>query len=79
MKPLPWLSFFSLLVCALADSSIQPSTFTVPGAFPTSVYQNYYNSPTGTSQQVQPIISDRVSRFTLHCQILSHPISLTQL
>jgi hypothetical protein len=65
MKLLPWLS---LLTCALADTSIQPSTFTVPGAFPTSVFQDYYNSPTGTSEQVQPIISDRLSRLTLRCQ-----------
>ena len=42
-------------------TAIRPSTFTVPGAFPTSVYTKYYNSPTATDVQVQPVISDPVS------------------
>ncbi|EJD04893.1 uncharacterized protein FOMMEDRAFT_18613 [Fomitiporia mediterranea MF3/22] len=41
--------------------SLGPSTFTVPGAFPTSVYSSYYNNPTQTSEQVQPVISDPVT------------------
>ncbi|KAJ7597385.1 Metallo-dependent phosphatase-like protein [Mycena floridula] len=34
------------------------STFTAPGKFPTSLYSKYYNSPTQTSAQVQPVITD---------------------
>ncbi|KAK7058586.1 hypothetical protein VNI00_002222 [Paramarasmius palmivorus] len=49
---------------------IHPSTFTVPGAFPTSVYSNYYNNPTATSAQVQPVISDPVTNKI-------YPLSLT--
>ncbi|ESK92126.1 ser thr protein phosphatase family protein [Moniliophthora roreri MCA 2997] len=56
---------------ALPDNQlIQPSTFTVPGAFPTSVYASYYNDPTATSAQVQPVISDPVTHKT-------YPLSLT--
>ncbi|RPD64995.1 sphingomyelin phosphodiesterase [Lentinus tigrinus ALCF2SS1-6] len=38
-----------------------PSAFAAPGAFPTSVYKHYYNSPTATSAQPQPVISDPVT------------------
>ncbi|RDX52009.1 sphingomyelin phosphodiesterase [Lentinus brumalis] len=38
-----------------------PSAFTAPGAFPTSLYRHYYNSPTATSAQPQPVISDPVT------------------
>lgn len=38
-----------------------PSTFIVPGAFPTSVYSRYYNNPTATASQVQPVITDPVT------------------
>lgn len=40
-----------------------PSTFTVPGTFPTSLYNSYYNDPTQTTEQVQPVISDPVSNI----------------
>jgi len=55
--------FFCLVVQITVglSQSIQPSTFTAPGAFPTSVYQKYFNSPTATSAQVQPVISDPVT------------------
>lgn len=62
------LSLLSMLQAALAQAaningtlSLGPSAFTVPGAFPTSVYSSYYNDPTQTSAQVQPVISDPVS------------------
>lgn len=42
-------------------SLIVPQNFTVPGMFPTSVFSHYYNNPTATSSQVQPIISDPVT------------------
>ncbi len=38
-----------------------PSAFAAPGAFPTSLYRHYYNSPTATSAQPQPVISDPVT------------------
>ncbi|EIW79572.1 sphingomyelin phosphodiesterase [Coniophora puteana RWD-64-598 SS2] len=44
-----------------ADTGIVPSTYTAAGAFPTSAYASYYNSPTATSAQVQPVISDPVT------------------
>lgn len=40
---------------------IHPSTFTAAGAFPTSVYESYHGSPTATSAQVQPVVSDPVT------------------
>ena len=55
--------FFCLVVQITVglSQSISPSTFTAPGAFPTSVYEKYFNSPTATSAQVQPVISDPVT------------------
>jgi len=44
-----------------ADSlSYGPSSFAPPGAFPTQLYASYYNDPTATSAQPQPVISDPV-------------------
>lgn len=50
-------------VGALAQSTtvITPSTFTVPGPFPTSLYSEYYNDPTATFAQVQPVITDPIT------------------
>ncbi|KAH9486374.1 Sphingomyelin phosphodiesterase B [Psilocybe cubensis] len=53
-----------------AVTAIQPSTFTVPGAFPTSVFSKYYNQPTATSAQPQPVISDPITHTT-------YPFALT--
>ncbi|KJA28633.1 hypothetical protein HYPSUDRAFT_34088 [Hypholoma sublateritium FD-334 SS-4] len=44
----------------VATQLIRPSTFTAPGPFPTSVFSKYYNSPTATSAQPEPVISDPV-------------------
>ncbi|KAH7904866.1 Metallo-dependent phosphatase-like protein [Hygrophoropsis aurantiaca] len=61
------LSFIRVILCLTAvlavsgDDVISPSNYTAPGAFPTSVYAQYYNSPTATSAQVQPVISDPVT------------------
>jgi hypothetical protein len=41
--------------------ALGPSTFAAPGAFPTSIFGSYYNDPTQTSSQVQPVISDPVT------------------
>lgn len=53
---------FTWLGTAVAQETLSfgPSTFTAPGAFPTSAYSHYFNSPTATSAQVQPVISDPV-------------------
>ncbi|KAH7914741.1 Metallo-dependent phosphatase-like protein [Hygrophoropsis aurantiaca] len=61
------LSFIGVILCLTAvlaasgDDGISPSNYTAPGTFPTSVYAQYYNSPTATSAQVQPVISDPVT------------------
>ncbi|KAF5392498.1 hypothetical protein D9757_002323 [Collybiopsis confluens] len=44
-----------------ARSGFPTSEFTVKGAFPTGIYSKYYNNPTATSAQVQPVISDPVT------------------
>ncbi|KAF9469756.1 sphingomyelin phosphodiesterase [Collybia nuda] len=67
-----WLtSTLAILQVSLAlAASLAPLNFTVPGAFPTSVFSKYYNQPTATSAQVQPVISDPVTHET-------YPFSLT--
>ncbi|KAH0838124.1 sphingomyelin phosphodiesterase [Lanmaoa asiatica] len=55
-----WLSAV-LLASATVPVSGQQSAYTVPGAFPTSLYSQYYNNPTATSEQPQPVISDPVT------------------
>ncbi|KAJ6467127.1 Metallo-dependent phosphatase-like protein [Mycena vulgaris] len=50
--------------------ALGPPTFTAPGAFPTSIFGSYYNDPTQTSSQVQPVISDPVTNVV-------YPLSLT--
>ncbi|EKM61347.1 uncharacterized protein PHACADRAFT_180479 [Phanerochaete carnosa HHB-10118-sp] len=47
-----------------------PSSFAVPGVFPTSVYSSYYNNPTAISAQPQPVISDPVTHVV-------YPLALT--
>ncbi|OCH87481.1 sphingomyelin phosphodiesterase [Obba rivulosa] len=46
---------------AQPGNGLGPSSFVAPGAFPTSVYKAYYNDPTATSVQPQPIVSDPVT------------------
>ncbi|KAL6304766.1 Metallo-dependent phosphatase [Sparassis latifolia] len=54
---------FLLLHSALSQNAdpYSPTATTLPGAFPTSVYSSYYNDPTATSAQPQPVISDPVT------------------
>lgn len=60
--PQHYLNATMFMSTAFASSiALGPSTFTAPGAFPTSVYSYYYNSPTGTAAQAQPIVSDPVN------------------
>jgi hypothetical protein len=56
---------FQLLVYAILAlpsnaASYGPSSYAPPGTFPTSLYSSYYNDPTATSAQPQPVISDPV-------------------
>lgn len=44
-----------------ASIELGPSTFTAPGSFPTSLFERYYNNPTATSEQPQPVITDPIS------------------
>lgn len=55
-------AFFLSSVGAIGAQTLNlgPAAFTAPGRFPTSVYSSYYNNPTQTSEQVQPIITDPV-------------------
>ncbi|KDQ63152.1 hypothetical protein JAAARDRAFT_188759 [Jaapia argillacea MUCL 33604] len=71
-RKLTLLAMVSAAIASGASSSagIQPGTFTAQGAFPTSLYTNYYNNPTATVSQVQPVISDPVTQKT-------YPLALT--
>ena len=60
-----WL--FKLFALAATATQAQATTltyglssFAAPGLFPTSLYQSYYNNPTATAAQPQPVISDPV-------------------
>ncbi|KAF9236005.1 sphingomyelin phosphodiesterase [Melanogaster broomeanus] len=59
------LSTFLVLACFQAAFSVAtdgiPSEYTAPGTFPTSVYDTYWNDPTATSAQPQPVITDPVT------------------
>jgi sphingomyelin phosphodiesterase len=60
-SPLRFMAVATVVSSAsLVSGNIGTSTFTVPGAFPTSLFSQYYNSPTATSAQAQPVISDPV-------------------
>lgn len=54
-------SDFVLAATDSTTTSTVPSSYAVPGAFPTSLYSHYYNNPTATSAQPQPVISDPVT------------------
>jgi hypothetical protein len=59
------LRFATVLPSSVAlGTLVSPSNYTVPGAFPTSVFSKYYNEPTATASQVQPVVSDPVTVCT---------------
>ncbi|KDR85605.1 hypothetical protein GALMADRAFT_234571 [Galerina marginata CBS 339.88] len=60
---------FLATIAASASASIQPSTFTAPGLFPTSAFTKYYHPATATSAQPQPVISDPVTHETYPLQL----------
>ncbi|EJD54425.1 sphingomyelin phosphodiesterase [Auricularia subglabra TFB-10046 SS5] len=47
-------------VTQAAELTFGPSTYVAPGTFPTAAYAHYYNSPTQTTEQVQPVVTDPV-------------------
>ncbi|KAH7886007.1 Metallo-dependent phosphatase [Phlebopus sp. FC_14] len=62
--------FTALLSSTLVSAGTSATVYTVPGPFPTSLYSQYYNNPTATSAQPQPVISDPVTNQVF-------PLSLT--
>lgn len=50
-----------VIISAVSSMALGPSVVTAPRIFPTSLYQSYYNDPTATTAQPQPIITDLVS------------------
>ncbi|KAG2062705.1 hypothetical protein BDR04DRAFT_1164661 [Suillus decipiens] len=66
-----YLQDSEVVLAVSADSTTTlPSSYAVAGAFPTSLYSQYYNNPTATSAQPQPVISDPVTHNIF-------PLSLT--
>jgi hypothetical protein len=59
-----------------AASNLGPPEFVAPGVFPTSLYKSYYNIPTATAEQPQPVISDPVTVRTLHTEQPGIPLTL---
>jgi hypothetical protein len=64
---IPKQAIFGLLLAAVVpdvaqawNNTLGPPVFVAPGTFPTSVFKQYYNDPTATSVQVQPMVSDPV-------------------
>lgn len=51
-------AFLRTVVCL--PNGLQ-SAYTASGAFPTSLYASYYNDPTATTAEPQPVISDPVT------------------
>ncbi|KAJ7110353.1 Metallo-dependent phosphatase [Mycena crocata] len=74
-----WSRFYSVcmilpsVLAASGSSSGIPSVFTVPGAFPTSAFTKYYNNPTGTASQVQPVVKDPVETGVTYKLSLTSP------
>ena len=58
----PVLLFVASLLFHLSSATAPgPTAYTAPGAFPTSLYASYYNDPTATSVEPQPVVSDPVT------------------
>ncbi|KAH9950917.1 Metallo-dependent phosphatase-like protein [Amylocystis lapponica] len=77
----PILCFVGILalagVAVSQSSALGPSAYTAAGIFPTSAYQSYYNDPTATSAQPQPVITDPVTHET-YPYWLTNPDSIPQ-
>ncbi|PCH42292.1 Metallo-dependent phosphatase [Wolfiporia cocos MD-104 SS10] len=59
------LTLLSIANLVLTESSagngLGPTAYTISGTFPTSIYESYYNDPTATTAQPQPVITDPVT------------------
>ncbi|KAI0937249.1 hypothetical protein AcV5_005199 [Taiwanofungus camphoratus] len=59
-------------------SGLGPSAYTAPGTFPTSVYEAYYNDPTATTAEPQPVITDPITH-EIYPYSLTNPETIPQL
>ena len=68
------LSAAAALQASAASLSYGPSSYAPTGAFPPQWYDSYYNDPTATTAQPQPVISDPVlvSMHTCCCLLFLH-------
>ncbi|KAJ7070534.1 sphingomyelin phosphodiesterase [Mycena amicta] len=66
-----------LTIAVLAASAVSEkfatSVFTAPGRFPTTMFTKYYNNPTQTAEQVQPVIKDPVETGVVYPLALTDP------
>ena len=53
---------WNVRAAATGEDTIQlgPSAYTAPGVFPKSVFKHYYNDPTATTAQPQPVVTDPI-------------------
>jgi len=67
-------------LAASSSTSTAPSSYAPPGAFPTSLFEAYYNDPTSTKAQPQPVIYDPVLVRThlTFCEVFSSLIHILQ-
>lgn len=67
-------SLLALASCQAAVAAtagdVPPTAYTAPGVFPTSAFGSYWNNPTATSAQPQPVISDPVTVCTIYAVLL---------
>ncbi|KAF8079019.1 Metallo-dependent phosphatase-like protein [Lyophyllum atratum] len=73
-----WCSTMLFQATMVLAGSISPTNFTAPGVFPTSVFAKYYNNPTATSAQVQPVVSDPVTH-EVYPFALTNPDTIPQI
>ncbi|KAH9835891.1 sphingomyelin phosphodiesterase [Rhodofomes roseus] len=71
------VSILPAIVAAQASGTL-PTAYTLPGVFPTSVYAAYYNDPTATTAEPQPIITDPVTH-EVYPYWLTNPETIPQL
>ncbi|KAH7883413.1 sphingomyelin phosphodiesterase [Phlebopus sp. FC_14] len=61
LTPYRSLALAAFACFKVATATDVRSAYTAPGQFPTSVYESYWNNPTATAAQPQPVISDPVT------------------
>lgn len=64
------LGVSSALVVA-SNVTLGPSAWTAAGIFPTTLFSSYYNNPTQTFSQVQPVITDSI--LVSHRSVWAYP------